>query len=349
MGNALNDQDKESFLNTGGIFGYGNEIWLFWGSVTCTKERPQKPSLLRTHYFLDEEWSWLSYSNYQKFDRQELLQVFKNEKLKLNWLETSKNKFSQQFEFVHNWIENKEILKAVPYVFTQCHQSLTKSELEFLVSAAIGKLQGYIYGSWDNNQGILGLTPEILVSQEFNQFSSMALAGTCLLSDYENDPKEFLKSEKDQLEHQFVVDDLQKLLGGFANFKKSPMGIEKTPRLAHLKTQMSWTLEPQKSLEDMIKLLHPTPALGCYPRENGFSYMKKLNEISPRGRFGAPFGFSQSKDQAQVVVAIRNISWDHKALQMGTGCGVVKESLFEAEWNEILNKKQSIKEIFNLL
>ena len=83
--------------------------------------------------------------------------------------------------------------------------------------------------------------------------------------------------------------------------------------------------------------LHPTPALGAFPKEAGFTWLENYNQQMPRGRYGAPVGCLLN-NQATCIVAIRNVQWKGSQAKIGAGCGIVKESVLENEWNEIRNE-----------
>jgi isochorismate synthase EntC len=44
----------------------------------------------------------------------------------------------------------------------------------------------------------------------------------------------------------------------------------------------------------------------------------------------------------KCVVAIRNVQWTGKCLQVSSGCGIVKESRVLNEWRELELKRNSI-------
>ena len=74
---------------------------------------------------------------------------------------------------------------------------------------------GFLYGVWNKQSGILGFTPEFLFSLQENRFQTMALAGT--------GPKtgpSLFKDQKELKEHKFVVQSLQDSLKGIVKWDK---------------------------------------------------------------------------------------------------------------------------------
>jgi menaquinone-specific isochorismate synthase len=98
---------------------------------------------------------------------------------------------------------------------------------------------------------------------------------------------------------------------------------------------------------EWMKWLHPTPALGVAPRNYGYQWMKALPEQSERQLFGAPICFTfkkQGSEQVQSVslVMIRSVFWSRNFVQVFAGCGIVRESILEKEWQELLAKLDSV-------
>jgi menaquinone-specific isochorismate synthase len=99
----------------------------------------------------------------------------------------------------------------------------------------------------------------------------------------------------------------------------------------------------------MIEKLHPTPALGAFPKKDGRTWLLDYeNRGVPRMRLGAPFGAISSQGFCRTVVAIRNLQWKNSTLWIGAGCGIINQSLVDREWQEILGKIRSVKKLFGL-
>ena len=99
----------------------------------------------------------------------------------------------------------------------------------------------------------------------------------------------------------------------------------------------------------MARRLHPTPALGAYPRgEAGTSWLASLDPAGERRRFGAPFGLRWPSGAGRCVVAIRGLQYHHGRLEIWAGCGVVPQSRYEDEWQEVLDKIQSVRAMWQV-
>ena len=99
----------------------------------------------------------------------------------------------------------------------------------------------------------------------------------------------------------------------------------------------------------MAQELHPTPALGVSPRKLGFDEIARWDDVTLRGRYGAPFGvLLPGTEGMRCFVAIRGVQWQDGSVLLGSGCGVVSESVLEREWKELELKRASVKRILAL-
>jgi isochorismate synthase EntC len=48
------------------------------------------------------------------------------------------------------------------------------------------------------------------------------------------------------------------------------------------------------------------------------------------------------------LVAIRNIQWQDEKIRLGSGCGIVKSSQIEREWQELKLKRESVKRMLSI-
>jgi menaquinone-specific isochorismate synthase len=113
--------------------------------------------------------------------------------------------------------------------------------------------------------------------------------------------------------------------------------------LTHLRTPIQLELTQTADTAALVKALHPTPALGAFPKEEGVEWLKAFDSRTPRKHYGAPLGCCYG-NSISIVVAIRNVQWTPNGLAIGAGCGVIAESKQEREWNEIQLKTEAIFE-----
>lgn len=207
-----------------------------------------------------------------------------------------------------------------------------------------------VYGIWDDDSGVIGATPEMLLETEGSRRArTMALAGTSRPAarrreaPLEHDPKE-------RLEHLIVVRGIRRSLSVFGQVQVGPTGLLHLPGLIHLSTPLSLrgraVLDPLR----VVRVLHPTPALGSSPRAEGLRWLRRADARAelPRGRFGAPFGVFVARPgrgttrspghDARLVVAIRGVQWTGDRAAIFAGCGIVNGSDPRREWEELRAK-----------
>ena len=82
-----------------------------------------------------------------------------------------------------------------------------------------------------------------------------------------------------------------------------------------------------------MKRLHPTPALGGYPKEKSLAFIREHEQLD-RGWYGAPIGWIDANENGEFAVAIRSALIQGDEASLFAGCGVVKDSDPEAEYQE---------------
>jgi menaquinone-specific isochorismate synthase len=173
----------------------------------------------------------------------------------------------------------------------------------------------------------------------------MALAGTRQKEKFTEDPESFLRDPKELREHQIVIDDIVERLQTAGTVKVGKTASLELNYLAHLYTPIQMASNDELSFEKLVDLLHPTPALGISPRAQ-IELLRKWRD--PKDILGAPFGVRWEKGAYLCVVAIRQLQWDEKFYYIGNGCGIVAESEFDDEWNELKIKRDSVRRMFKL-
>ena len=174
----------------------------------------------------------------------------------------------------------------------------------------------------------------------------MALAGTCSADQPEDD---FLEDNKEQREHQLVIMGISGAFRGVGTVRLAPLKLLRLPHLSHLMTPIEISLHNAFDFNSVVHFIHPTPALGAYPREKGKEWLHGYDKHTPRTFYGAPFGFHQpSNGLSRCLVGIRNVQWDSHGMRIAAGCGVVKGSCIDKELREIQLKIKAIKNQFQL-
>jgi menaquinone-specific isochorismate synthase len=270
---------------------------------------------------------------------------------------STKESFEQSLREILPKIHRGEIEKAVPVSFTRSAKVPTNvDKLKWMQGALSSPSNLWAYGFWKEDvQGIIGATPEILFDLKEGRLETMALAGTMPKSEV-HQRGSLLNDAKERWEHDLVVRDLKTQLGKLGGVICGNTEVIELPTLFHLRTLLQVNLssgifskgEVRKNMvEQIIQLLHPTPALGVAPRSYGYQWLRDLPDQAERKHHGAPVCISLPH-RTICLVAIRNIQWNNKGTQIGAGCGIVKESQLDREWSEITQKINSVFQILGI-
>jgi menaquinone-specific isochorismate synthase len=349
----------QDFLECGTIMTCGENQLILGSGERLWKDKPEMQgtaSFYAPDFFLSNPKPWFEHAQIKIMELDEIHSMLLEQEeveddLKvINWTTPQFIVFNQAFVNLQQKFADQELKKGVPYTFEQAQVRVTKARLiKSLISALkYGQRKSiHLYGFWDCKEGILGATPELLFKSNMsNHLETMACAGTRRRN---SATKSLLKDPKQLHEHSLVVEGIIESLSPFGHVKTGELKEIDFPMLSHLITTITLELNTEFNFETLVKALHPTPALGAFPRKAGMEWLKSTQRLIDRKRFGAPLGFILGKEkQASCLVAIRNMQWREHHIQIGAGCGVVPESLLENEWEEIQLKIKAIKEILDL-
>lgn len=361
-------REVEDFLRRGAIYSAdSDQAYVGWQSSESAKSHGRLFRFFSPQFFFEETdgnaWSPARRAIVRCPDLEEFLQTYlatqSGGHSPAPWQPVTRDAFVEQFVTLKALINHRAILKGVPYGQTQTVAPVGPQWIARRLLAALQNRKGsYLYGCWNKDQGLIGCSPERLCqyAASTRSLTTEAVAGTTPLVRYK--PGALLKDEKARREHAFVIDDLSERL-----HKLGPLEIGATYEcqvagLVHLKTPIRVVAEGKDvTMNEIVRYLHPTAALGVYPRNrDGYAWLEEANRRLPRGRFGAPFGISyNSVDGAAArqadfsfLVAIRNVQWKGHDLRINAGCGVIKSSQLECEWDECLSKIESIRSLLDL-
>lgn len=259
------------------------------------------------------------------------------------WKDPEFQEFENYFNRFKEQIYSIGLKKIVPVVFATSEGTFGSLERARCLLHLADLDEGlYAYGYWNKLEGFLGASPELLFRKEKDQISTMALAGTGPING-----TPLLNDKKELYEHQLVIDDLQTKLAD-CKLEWEETYEWKVGPLKHLKTLAHGLT--QKNHSELLNLLHPTAALGVVPSHFGLKKVAEFCNPELRKYFGAPFGvqLEDSNKTELFIVALRNIQWDIHNTYLGSGCGLVKDSQIEKEWNELSLKRSFTKRFLNL-
>ena len=150
-------------------------------------------------------------------------------------------------------------------------------------------------------------------------------------------------------EHAFVADYLEAQLATFGVVRRGETRVMRLGTVAHLLTPLEADVPASVKPEELTKSLHPTPAVGVSPRsEEALEFLHAMRrDAGVPDSYAAPFGISH-EGVVELLVGIRAVDWDGKAVRIAAGCGVVGASSLEKEWEEALLKCRAIRSVFGI-
>ena len=191
----------------------------------------------------------------------------------------------------------------------------------------------------------LGATPETLLNIEGTSFKTMSLAGTQV--DIQNKP---LIWKSKELEEQLLVTNFieNQLVDIAGNLNTDKTETVKAGNLLHLRTKVSGDLNISSSLEELIRALHPTPAVCGLPRELARTFLFE-NENYDRSFYTGFLGelnLQDSKDTVKssaLFVNLRCMRIQNNKATIFVGGGITKDSNASNEWEETVSKAKTMK------
>lgn len=206
----------------------------------------------------------------------------------------------------------------------------------------------------DADTSFVGATPERLASFSNGIFLTEGLAGSIsrgrsALEDASL-AHTLLKSPKERNEHQFVVKAIDHSLEKYSDQIDRPVKpqIKKLQNVQHLFTPIRAKIKDGILIHQLIRDLHPTPAVGGYPKERAVPYIHEIENVD-RGWYSAPVGWFNLSGSGEFAVAIRSALLYKNRAELYAGCGIVEDSDPGKEWNETILKFTPILDALNQL
>jgi menaquinone-specific isochorismate synthase len=187
--------------------------------------------------------------------------------------------------------------------------------------------------------GFIGATPEYLYQRKGLSLLTEAVAGTrpcgSIPEEEEHFLQELLSADKEQREFGYVTSFLTSVLNTLCTHhtKSSSTQVLKTSSLQHLYQTFHGILNTGIRDQELIKALHPTPALGGFPQNLALDFLSAHEPFS-RGHYAAPLGWI-SPEKAEIIVAIRSGLIKKSIMTLFSGAGIVPGSHPKQEWEEL--------------
>lgn len=196
--------------------------------------------------------------------------------------------------------------------------------------------------------GFVGASPELLVSRVGEIVRAHPMAGTTpRTGEAEQDQRrasELLGSQKNRREHQITIDMVHDTLLPWCSYLDAepvPSVVAAGP-VQHLASTVEGRLSrPTPHVLDLVAALHPTPAVGGWPRGAALKAIDEL-ELADRGPYAGPVGWTDAGGNGAFAVGIRAVELAGNTARLFAGVGVVEDSDPDAELEETRTKAQAL-------
>ncbi|HMG58129.1 MAG TPA: isochorismate synthase, partial [Burkholderiales bacterium] len=176
-----------------------------------------------------------------------------------------------------------------------------------------------------------GASPELLVRRSGLRAFSQPMAGSVARGATEAEDerlaRELEDSAKDAVEHRIVSEFVVDALRPFSqSVSARPPEVVRFTNIQHLATFVSAELvDPPADALQLAAALHPTPAVGGWPREAAEALIDEL-EAMERGWYAGAVGWIDSRGDGEFAVALRcGLLWEDGA-RLYAGVGVMPDS-----------------------
>lgn len=232
------------------------------------------------------------------------------------------------------------------------HAAQPFSSKDVLVNLIDGSSIGTVFMYRYGDVFFCGCTPELLARKQGSVVEGMCLAGTIGSGTTDDESEqlahELLHDAKNLQEHAFVVDFMRQVFARNCHSVNIPdhPDIVRLAHVQHLHTPVTARVMEGKSLFDVVKQLHPTPALAGTPIGEALMAIREIESFN-RGFFGGPVGVVDARGDGEFSVAIRSGVFDGEHGWVYAGCGIVEGSNAISEYDEIDMKLKTILSAFD--
>jgi menaquinone-specific isochorismate synthase len=194
----------------------------------------------------------------------------------------------------------------------------------------------------------VGATPELIARRRGRTLQSHPLAGTIALPP-NVDPEDYLTwllgSTKNLHEHNVPVNEIVTALETLYDDVEADAGpsIVALRTLAHLGTWIEASCRDEADAPDalaVLRLLHPTSAVGGVPRRSAYELIQRLEQID-RGYYAGPIGWIDANGDGEWWIGFRGVLVKGAQFEAWAGAGIVSESDPIAEREETKAKLAS--------
>ena len=189
--------------------------------------------------------------------------------------------------------------------------------------------------------GLVGASPELLVSLEGGRVRSLALAGTAIEADD-------LNSSKIEREHHYTASSVEAALHEHVtDLEVMSRGVVGFGEIKHLASRFEGRALPGSSVLSVLSSLHPTAAVAGTPTAPALQLIREI-EPTGRGRYAGPVGWFNTDGEGEFAIALRCGLIEGPRVTMYAGGGIVVGSDPASEFEETELKLRPMRRALGL-
>lgn len=181
--------------------------------------------------------------------------------------------------------------------------------------------------------GIVGASPETLMTVYDRKVITNPIAGTCPRGQDEDEDKELaahmLKDEKERAEHIMLVDlgrnDVRMVSKGGTVKVDDLMSVVKYSHVQHIESTVSGKLRDECDQFDATRAIFPAGTLSGAPKIRAMEIIDDL-EPAARGIYGGGVGYYSWNGDADFAIVIRTVLIKNNTAYVQAGAGIVADS-----------------------
>ena len=270
---------------------------------------------------------------------------------------SSRQRYHIDFSNFHSNLLNGEFQKIVlsrcvqePRKEEQLPMTLFQTACELYPRMFISLVYTPQSGMW------LMATPEILLEGGGNDWHTIALAGTMKLEgeslSFDSPPvkgearlSDIAWTTKNIQEQRYVATYLMECLEHFSSqiTEEGPY-TARAANLVHLRSDFNFVLEDTRRIGELIRALHPTPAVCGLPKQQTFDFIRRNESQSRRYYSGFSGPFNPEVD-THLFVSLRCMQILDDCYCLYAGGGLLRDSEEDQEWEETEAKLETMRSL----
>ena len=270
---------------------------------------------------------------------------------------SSRQRYHIDFSNFHSNLLNGEFQKIVlsrcvqePRKEEQLPMTLFQTACELYPRMFISLVYTPQSGMW------LMATPEILLEGGGNDWHTIALAGTMKLEgeslSFDSPPvkgearlSDIAWTTKNIQEQRYVATYLMECLEHFSSqiTEEGPY-TARAANLVHLRSDFHFVLEDTRRIGELIRALHPTPAVCGLPKQQTFDFIRRNESQSRRYYSGFSGPFNPEVD-THLFVSLRCMQILDDCYCLYAGGGLLRDSEEDQEWEETEAKLETMRSL----